>query len=202
MKFCMQLEERYDKWQELLRARPLSLADKEDKEKITELFADWHDRALNLDPLAQDSYALSDLFLATEVCGEVYLNYILLPEEQVSTAENVRKFYVNPVLAKRIASGLELFDEDSIFIFQSRGLFPFRNQIEPIWEDPQGTMSHGSSGEMPANEVYSNGANTNDSAEQNAQNGSNWPATSYPPLVAKRRLNDPKKDTPAENGKE
>jgi len=117
-------------------------------------------------------------------------------------AEDVRKFYVFPVMAKRLTFGLDKFDDYSVAIFLHLNLFPFQNRIEPILENGQGTMSHGSSGEMPANEVYSNGANTSDSAEQNAQNVSNWPATPYPPLVAKRRHNDPKKDPPAENGKE
>ena len=198
----MRLEQRYDWWQELFRARPWPLADLEAMEEMTKLFADWHDRALNFDPLGQDPYALSDLCLATGACGNLYRSFLLLPEEEVSMAEDVRKFYIFPIMAKRCTLGLDQFDDYSVFIFGRLDLFPFQNRIEPILEDGQGTMSHGSSGEMPANEVYSNGANTNDSAEQNAQNGSNWPATSYPPLVAKGRHNDPKKDSPAENGKE
>jgi len=67
------------------------------------------------------------------------------------------------MMEKRGTFGLDLY---SLAILLHLDLFPDR--IEPILEDGQGTMSHGSSGDMPANEVYSNGANTNDSAEQNA----------------------------------
>jgi hypothetical protein len=207
MKFCMRLAERYDTWQEVLRTRPLPLAVLEETEGVTKFFAKWHDRALNFDPLAQNPYPLSDplsdLCMTTGACGNLYREFLLSgPEEQVSIAEDVRKFYIFPILAKRLTFGLEQFDDYSACIFAHLDLFPFPDRIEPILEDGRGTMSHGSNGDMPANEVYSNGANTNDSAEQNAQNVSNWPATSYPPVVAKRRHNDPKKDTPAENGEE
>ena len=175
----MRLEERHDWWQELLRSRPRPQADLDEAEKITNFFADWHDRALNFDPLGRDPYVLSELCLATGACAELYRDVLLLPEEEVSMAEDVRKFYVFPVMAKRLTFRLELSDDYSIFLFLHLNLFlPFQNRIEPISEDGQGTMSHASSGEMPANEVYSNGANTNNSDEQNAQNGSNRPATS------------------------
>jgi hypothetical protein len=198
----MWVEERYYWWDELVRARPRPQEDLEAAENITNFFADWHDRALNFDPLGRDPYALSQLCVATGASAALYRDNFLLPEEEVSVAEDVRKFYIFPVMAKRLTFGLDPFDDYSVFIFAQLGLFSFQNRIEPILEDGQGTMSHGPSGDMPANEVYSNGANTNDSAEQNAQNVSNWSATSYPPLVAKRPHNDPKKDTPAENGKE
>jgi len=130
----MWVEERYYWWDELVRARPRPQEDLEAAENITNFFADWHDRALNFDPLGRDPYALSELCVATGASAALYRDNFLLPEEEVSVAEDVRKFYIFPVMAKRLTFGLYFCTTRPIFLPEpNRAHFGGRSRYNVTW---------------------------------------------------------------------